>query len=279
APPTASAYSPPEPAAASVHPDGYLQACGDGTFTEIADGMARPFEVPRSQAAELRALLGLRDTAVALLQAEGATAEDTEHAIRLRDQLNARYDSYARAYGPLNRFTLRRTGRTDPVTGEQVMARVAPPQGGFRGDPYAPLVYALEEFDPAGQRAAKAAIFAQRVVAPRTPRLGADTAADALAICLDTHGEPRLDQIARLLGASEERPRAELGPRVSAARGPGGLVRAAQSLPGNVRAKRGAGERAVAADPRFAVNVAALRDVLPRDLAPAEIDARLGTAW
>src|SRR5262249_12954155 len=58
APPTASAYSPPEPAAASVHPDGYLQACGDGTFTEIADGMARPFEVPRSQAAELRALLG-----------------------------------------------------------------------------------------------------------------------------------------------------------------------------------------------------------------------------
>jgi hypothetical protein len=42
------------------------------------------------------------------------------------------------------------------------------------------LVYALEDFDPAGQRAAKAAIFTHRVVAPRAPRLGADTAADAL---------------------------------------------------------------------------------------------------
>jgi SAM-dependent methyltransferase len=211
APPAAPAHSPPKPAPISAHPDGFLQARDDGTFTEVADGVAGPFEVPHSQAAELRALLALRDTAVALLQAEASAAEDTHDALRLRRQLTIRYDNYVRAYGPLNRFTLRRTGRVDPVTGEQVMARVAPPQGGFRGDPYAPLVYALEEFDPAGQRAAKAAVFTHRVVAPRTPRLGADNAVDALAICLDTCGEARLGEIARLLGVTEAEAREQLG--------------------------------------------------------------------
>ncbi|HCU94706.1 MAG TPA: helicase, partial [Actinobacteria bacterium] len=187
------------------------QAHPDGTFTEIADGAPIGFQVPCTQAAELRALLALRGTAVALLHAEAATAEDTPQTERLRTGLGHRYDGYLRTYGPLNRFSLRRTGRADPATGEPVMARVAPPQGGFRGDPYAPPVYALEEFDPAGQRAAKAAIFTHRVVAPRTPRLGADTPADALAICLDAHGEPRLGEIARLLGASEAEAREQLG--------------------------------------------------------------------
>ena len=80
-----------------------------------------------------------------------------------------------RAYGPISRFSWRRTGRTDPATGEEKLARIRPPQGGFRSDPFAPLVQALEEFDPVSQTAAKAAIFTGRVVAPRNPRLGADT--------------------------------------------------------------------------------------------------------
>jgi hypothetical protein len=113
----------------SRHPDGYLEACPDGTFTEVADGVARPFEVPRTQAAELRALLGLRDVAMHLLAAESATPEDTRETETLREQLGLRYDRYAATYGPLNRFSLRRTGRADPATGEPAMARVAPPQG------------------------------------------------------------------------------------------------------------------------------------------------------
>jgi N12 class adenine-specific DNA methylase len=98
-----------------------------------------------------------------------------------------------------------------PASGQPATARVTPPRGGFRGDPYAPLVYALEEFDPASQRAAKAPIFTSRVVAPRTPRLGADTPADAMVICLNNQGEPRLSEIARLLGMAEDQARRELG--------------------------------------------------------------------
>ena len=266
-------------APASQHPDGYLETRADGSFTEVADGVARPFEVPRTQAAELRALLRLRDSAVALLQAEASSPEETPDTERLRGELTRHYDEYVRGYGPLNRFSLRRTGRTDPATGEPVMARVAPPQGGFRGDPFAPLVYALEEFDPAGQRAAKAAIFTCRVVAPRTPRLGADTAADALAICLDTCGEAGLEEIARLLGVGADQARDDLGALVFDDPQSGRLVPAAEYLSGNVRDKLRAAEHAAGDDPRFEVNAAELRAVIPADLGPGEIDARLGAAW
>jgi N12 class adenine-specific DNA methylase len=140
-------------------------------------------------------------------------------------------------------------------------------------------VYALEAFDPVGQRAARAAIFAQRVVVPRAPRLGADTPADALAICLDTCGEARLAEIARLLGVTEDQARADLGTLVFDDPESGRLLPAAEYLSGNVRARLRAAQAAAEDDPRFAVNAAELARVIPADLAPGEIDARLGAAW
>ena len=216
-----------------TQPDGYLRARLDGTFTKTVFGTEQPHAVPASQAAELRQLLALRDGARALLTAEAASADDSPGLDGLRAELGRCYDSYFTAYGPLNRFSLRRTGRANPATGEPVVARVRPRQGGFAADPFAPLVYALEEFDPAGQRAAKAAIFRERVIAPRLPRLGADTPADALAICLDACGEVRLGEIARLLGTTEEDAREQLGTLVftdpgtgHADRTQGGIARA-----------------------------------------------------
>ena len=183
------------------------------------------------------------------------------------------------AYGPISRFSWRHTGRTDPETGDEKLARIRPPQGGFRSDPFAPLVQALEEFDPVSQTAAKAAIFAGRVVAPRNPRLGADNPADALAICLDICGEVQLTGIARLLGTSEEQARQELGTLVFDDPESGRLVPAAEYLSGRVRDKLETAERAAADDPRYEVNAAELRKVIPADLMPGEIEARLGAAW
>jgi len=258
--------------------DGYLQA-SDGSFRQISHGQAEPYLVPASQARELRHLIGLRDAVVALLDAEAASADDTADLDRLRAQLNQRYDAYAAAHGPLNRFTWRHTGRLDPDTGQERLARVRPPQGGFRRDPFAPAVYALEHFDPVTQQATKASIFRQRVIAPRSPRLGADTPADALAICLDTFGEVRLDQVARLLGTDESTARAELGTLVFDDPEAGRVVPAAEYLSGNVRAKLAVARAAAAEDPRYAPNVPALEGVVPKDLGPGEIAVRLGAAW
>jgi SAM-dependent methyltransferase len=85
-PPSTESPRPAE-ATASPHPDGYLQGQPDGTFTEVADGTPIPHEVPRSQTAELRALLALRDSAVRLLQLESTTAENTPDTERQRVQL------------------------------------------------------------------------------------------------------------------------------------------------------------------------------------------------
>ena len=212
----------------------------------------------------------LRDAVTGLLDAEAASLDDTPELDRLRQDLNQRYDAYVaglRADQPVLLAAHRPHRPRRPAS--EKLARIRPPQGGFRADPFAPLVYALEEFDPVSQTAAKAAIFTGRVVAPRTPRLGADTPADALAICLDTHGEVRLTEIARLLGTSED-----AGPRRSSARwssttrnraaGPGRRVPVRQRPR---QARRG--RTAAADDPRFAVNVAALRKVIPPDLRPA----------
>jgi N12 class adenine-specific DNA methylase len=261
--------------------DGLIQAHPDGTFTRLTAGTPQPYEPPAAQARELRQLIGLRDTVLALLRAEAASPDDTEEITGLRAELNACYEDYLDRYGPVKRFTWAATGRADPQTGEKTQSRRRPPQGGFRNDPLYPLVYALEEnYDPGSKTAVRADIFTQRVVVPETPLLGADTADEALAICLNSFGEVRLEEITRLLGAaSEAGARAELGTLVFDEPGTGRLVWAPLYLSGDVRAKLSAADGAAVANPRFEPNVAALRAVIPRDLGPAEIEAQLGAGW
>jgi N12 class adenine-specific DNA methylase/SAM-dependent methyltransferase len=265
--------------ARSERPDGFLEVSRSGGFTCIANGHANQHRVPGTHVAELRQLLGLRDGVVALLEAEASSIDDSPEIDRLRQQLNERYDVYQRRFGPLNRFQWRRTGHRDPETGETRMARVRPKQGGFRSDPFANLVYALEHFDSVDQLTTKADIFRERVVAPRAPRLGADTPEDALAICLDTHGRVELPEIARLLGVEVPAARSALGPLLFDEPDSGRLVPAAEYLSGNVRRKLAIAEAAARDDERFRVNVTALEPVIPRDLGPDEIRARLGAAW
>jgi len=278
--------------APAEHQDRHIDVADGGRFSVVIDGQLVEHPVPASQARELTALLGLRDTTVALLAAEAATAEDSEHIDGLRRELNTRYDAYAKRWGPINRITYRRTGRVDEVTGEDRLARIAPPQGRFKLDPHSPAVYALEDFDATVGTARKAPIMSGRVVAPRTPRLGADTLADAVAICLDTHGEVHLDEVAQLLGRSEDDTRHALtglvfaDPSIDPGSDTERLIPAPEYLSGNVRIKLAHAEAAAerdAATPgggrRWDSNIAALRHVIPTDLTPAEIDARLGASW
>ncbi len=259
--------------------DGHLAPAGDG-FTQLTATGPQPYLVAASQRAELRSLLGLRDCVVELLAAEAASAQDTDEVVRLRELLNHRYELYAGTYGPINRFSWRRTGRTHPDTGEDLLARINPRQGGFRTDPHAPLVYALEQFDSATQRASKASILTQRVVAPRVTPLGADTPADALAICMDNRGRVELGEVARLLGVTESDARTQLGTLVFADPAQGGrLVPAAEYLSGNVRDKLDTARAAAEDDPALQANIDALAEVLPADIAPEDIVARLGASW
>jgi N12 class adenine-specific DNA methylase len=118
------------------------------------------------------------------------------------------------------------------------------------------------------------------VVAERTPPATAKNARDALAIVLDTHGEVRLPEVARLLGTDEKHARQALGTLVFDDHdGSGRLIPRAEYLSGNVRQKLEDAEKAAEDDPKLTVNAEALRAVLPADKTPGEINARLGAAW
>jgi N12 class adenine-specific DNA methylase len=255
---------------------------GNGRFSQIRDGRPVRHEPAKTQIAELRALIGLRETVLALLDEEANHRDDTLQMAALRAQLNTRYDAYVAKFGAINRFQRSTGTRTDKDTGAVVETerRTYPRMGGFRDDPFFPYVAALEKFDDDTQRAGKAEVFTQRVIAVPNPVQRAATADDALVVCWDRYNEVRLDVIAALLGLdTPQQARDVLGDLVYEEPGTGTLRRRAEYLSGNVRAKLTAAEQAAATDPRFDANVRALRAVVPRDLTPAEISARLGSPW
>ena len=250
-----------------------------GRFVRVVNGAPRPFEpTPRKDANELTALCELRDTTVALLEAQARSLDD-DHFAHLQADLNDRYDRYVHRFGPLNRFKLARTGRTDPDTGADRYRRLHPRMGGFDDDPDYRTVLALEQFDPDSQSATKAAIFERRLLTPSHTRHGADSAEDALAVSLDETGRVDLERIASLLGVPEDVALGQLADRVFRDPTTRELVPAEQYLAGDVRARLDAAREAATIDGSFSVNVRALERVIPPDLAPAEIDARLGAPW
>ncbi|WP_328384361.1 AAA family ATPase (plasmid) [Micromonospora zamorensis] len=262
--------------------EGLFIDLGDGRFTQIRDGRSARHDPPKNQIAELRALIGLRQTILSLLDEEASNREDTPLMGQLRDELNRRYATYFSAYGAINRFSVSVATVRDKTTQELVEQerRTYPRLGGFRDDPFFPYVAALEKFDDETQRAEKADVFHQRVIAVPTPVQRVDDPADAVIISWDQHNEVRLSEIARLLGLdSEQDARQAIDALVFEEPGSGALIRKAEYLSGNVRHKLAAAQRAAADDPRFAANVEALQQVVPRDLTPAEIGARLGSPW
>ena len=259
--------------------DGHLVPLPRGEFAVVQDGVQVPVATPRTIRAELRALCELRDRAKRLLRAEAESFTDTPAIDTERALLRGEYQDYVRRWGPINRFTERRTGRTDPETGEERTARIMPPAvRALRGDPFAPLVLSLEVFDEQTGQAWPAALLRERVVAPRAPVLGADTPQDALAVCLDSRGRVELETIAQLIGDTTEGARAQLGELVFDTPD-GQVLPAAEYLSGNVREKLDAARLAAVHRPELAVNVSALQRVLPPDLGADEVRPQLGAAW
>ncbi|WP_211294559.1 helicase-related protein [Microbacterium proteolyticum] len=270
-----AAFTPSAPAAW----DGSIVPVDGGEFATVASGALEPFAVPRSAATELRSLLGLRDRATALLTLESATVDDTAEVTEARAALRRDYQKYLGKYGPLNRYTLRPTGRQNPA-GDDTYARIVPtPIRLLRSDPFGPLVLALEQFDDTEQTATPAAIMTRRVVAPRPEVQGVETPADAIAVSLDRTGGIDLTLIADLLGMPEHEARPALDGMVFTDPVGGELVHAPAYLSGDVRGKLEAAKARAADEPAFQANVDALTAVLPAALGVEDITARLGAVW
>lgn len=259
--------------------DGSIHAQPDGTFTVSTRAGREPLAVPKSAAKELRSMLQLRDLATEQLAAERAQLDDTDRIRHTREQLHRAWRRHVATYGALNRYTPTATGRVDEH-GEPVLARRVPTAARLlRDDPFGPLVFALEVFDDDTQHAEPAAILHQRVVLPRPERLGADTPAEALQLSLNQRGSANLDYMAGLLGDTTTSTRERLGTLVYDDPETGELIPAAAYLSGSIAGKIDAAQIAAEVNPKYRVNLDALRDALPTPLTPEDIAAKAGAVW
>ena len=277
--------------------EGAMRLTDRGGVLVVKDGRANPLPNP---GAELLALLRLRDLAVELVRAEADHSRPDTSIEPIRADTRAAYEAYVKRFGPINRYTQYQSG-VDDETGQPRWSRRYPTMRGFRYDPDAPLVFALEmyadqdegdadEADAAG-RAQPAPILTTRQNIPPQQRTHTDDPEQALAWSLDAFGgRVRMDYIAVMLGRTWPESRAEratvreelaalLGDKVYLDPADREYVTAEEYLSGKVRDKHQVAMIAAEHDERFRRNVEALTEALPKWLGPEEIAAQLGTPW
>lgn len=256
--------------------EGSIVALTATSFGICHNGQIEPFgPVPKTQQKELVSLCRLRDALRDVLNAQATFADDTE-LHRVQQILEQRYDAYVRSFGVIGRY--RRSISTDE-DGNEVERRTFPRMGGFRVDPDFPSLLALETVDPDHMTATKADIFTQRVVHQRTVPTSVATVEEAMAISLSEKGHIDSVLIGQLLGTNPSDTEALLAPHVFLDPSTDTLVPASMYLSGNVREKLSQAVKAQAGGTDFERNIRALEAVIPTDLLPSEIDARLGATW
>ena len=204
----------------------------------------------------LLGMMEVRNSAVAVIEFQARSQDDVELR-HLQTVLNGTYDAYVASYGYLC---------------ESANARL------MRSDPAWPLMLALEIWDEENGKAVKADIFFKRTVGHRKAPDKVDNVKDAMLISLAEYGKIVLSDIAKRTGKPVMQVVKEFAADAIAFRDPelSRWVSADEYLSGHIRDKISA---AKAAGPAYAANVPALEAVLPKDLAPSEVEARLGAPW
>lgn len=248
----------------------------DEKMARVVDGQLQPVVRPSK---ELHALVALRDATVALVTAEADWDTPDSALESLRSTCRDAYLAYVERFGPLNRGTLIE-GKIDPDSGLPRLSWRVPAMSGFRGDPDAALVFALERFDQESGDAAPAAILQRRVNRRPVPVTRVDTAGEAMAVSLGEGRGLDLGRVAELLGLpTTEAAFAALGDLAYRDPATGAVCTARDYLCGDVRTKLQDALAAAATDPSYERNVTALQEVQPRWLGRDEVRIELGSPW
>ena len=194
-----------------VRKEGSIVATGMATFARVRNGELEPFQAtPKSQAQELRALCGLRDTLAEVLALQAGSTDDGDFGTP-RSDLNAATTTTSPATSRSAGSPATRPEERDPDTGEAIIGRRNPKLGGFRSDPDFPSLLALEVFDPETRRRTKRRSSPNgwsdpgrcedEPTAPKRPSRSAST----------NTGSVTLDRVAALLGIEAADARGRLG--------------------------------------------------------------------
>ena len=182
-----------------------------------------------------------------------STQEERQAA---RQNLEETYNAFTEKYGSLNS----RGAKSD-----------------LRGDAEYWMVSGLEKKGKSPGEFEKSDIFTKDLYKKQVPE-HVDSAHDALAVSISTHGTVDLDYMSKLTGQSREVVTSELSDAIIETPDEGWQLTALY-LSGNIRDKIATAEKAAKSDSKFTRNVEMLKATLPRQLTADEITPKLGAAW
>ncbi|MET9528243.1 UvrD-helicase domain-containing protein [Streptomyces coeruleorubidus] len=271
--------------------DGSIARGENGAFMTVENGNWVELDVHPKQREQLGRLLHLKDLANRLVELEANTRQsgETNEMREARDALNLAYDAYVRKHpspnkpGQHRRFSppealARRKAEGLKETPDEWKLPTA--LALFEEDPDGHMVFGLDRWDADAKAPRKLNILTERVLQPREIPDRADTPELAVAYALEHDGGLlNLPTVARMLGMDQDAAREALGDLAFDDPATKRLEPRAAYLSGNVRQKLAEAQAAAAEDPKYAVNVAALERVVPKDIRPKDIRVKIGAPW
>ena len=219
----------------------------------------QPASVSMTAENRIKGLIQIRDCVRKLIEYQ--TEDYPEEMIRTeQENLNRLYDVYTAKYGLIN-------NRGNYLA--------------FASDESYFLLCSLEVLDDEGNFKRKADMFTKRTIKPHCEITSVETASEALALSIGEKARVDLPYMEQLTGKTQAELVQDLQGVIFKVPNcePISYVAADEYLSGNVRNKLTVAELAAKNDPELAVNVEALKKVIPKDLSAAEISVRLGATW
>ena len=231
----------------------------DGRVYFRENDRMQPASVSMTAENRIKGLIQIRDCVRKLIEYQ--TEDYPEEMIRTeQENLNRLYDVYTAKYGLIN-------SRGNYLA--------------FASDESYFLLCSLEVLDDEGNFKRKADMFTKRTIKPHREITSVETASEALALSIGEKARVDLPYMEQLTGKTQAELVQDLQGVIFKVPNcePVSYVAADEYLSGNVRNKLTVAELAAKNDPELAVNVDALKKVIPKDLSAAEISVRLGATW
>ena len=231
----------------------------DGKVYFRENDRMQPASVSMTAENRIKGLIQIRDCVRKLIEYQ--TDDYPEEMIRTeQENLNRLYDVYTAKYGLIN-------SRGNYLA--------------FASDESYFLLCSLEVLDDEGNFKRKADMFTKRTIKPHREVTSVETASEALALSIGEKARVDLPYMEQLTGKTQAELVQDLQGVIFKVPNcePVSYVAADEYLSGNVRNKLTVAELAAKNDPELAVNVEALKKVIPKDLSAAEISVRLGATW
>ena len=231
----------------------------DGRVYFRENDRMHPASVSMTAENRIKGLIQIRDCVRKLIEYQ--TEDYPEEMICTeQENLNRLYDVYTAKYGLIN-------SRGNYLA--------------FASDESYFLLCSLEVLDDEGNFKRKADMFTKRTIKPHREVTSVETASEALALSIGEKARVDLPYMEQLTGKTQAELVQDLQGVIFKVPNcePVSYVAADEYLSGNVRNKLTVAELAAKNDPELAVNVDALKKVIPKDLSAAEISVRLGATW